>query len=335
MLLNRQEMVITASIGIATAHPGDGITPEDLIRNSNMAMYRAKEYGRARTIIYDTPMHEQALERLQTETELRRALERDEICLHYQPIVTLDTGEVTGFEALARWEHPERGMILAGGFIPIAEDSGLIIAFDWRMLRQACQQATDWLERFGEQTPLVMHVNISGRTFLYPGLVEQVAEALHLSRLEPRRLVLEITETVAMDKAESTINTLRRLRALGVQVALDDFGMGYSSLRYLQQFPVQTIKIDASFIKTMETDSGSAAIVQTIISLAHTLQMQVVAEGIETDEQFARLQALDCGQGQGKRFSFAVRPDTAATMICCAESRHSSVAPAASPHHSE
>jgi diguanylate cyclase (GGDEF)-like protein/PAS domain S-box-containing protein len=323
MLLNRQEMVVTASIGIATARPGDSVTPEDLIRNSNMAMYRAKEHGRARTIIYDTPMHEQALERLQTETELRRALEHDEIVLHYQPLVALENGEVIGFEALARWQHPERGLMLAGGFIPIAEDSGLIIAFDWRMLRQACQQATEWLEHYGEQTPLVMHVNISGRTFLYPGLVEQVSEALRLSRLEPRRLVLEITETVAMDKAESTINTLRRLRALGVQVALDDFGMGYSSLRYLQQFPVQTIKIDASFIKTMETDSGSAAIVQTIISLAHTLQMQVVAEGIETDGQYTRLQALGCNQGQGKRFSFAVEPEAAAAMICCPEARHS------------
>jgi EAL domain-containing protein (putative c-di-GMP-specific phosphodiesterase class I) len=323
MLLNRQEMVVTASIGIATTQPGDTISPEDLIRNSNMAMYRAKEHGRARTIIYDTPMHEQALERLQTETELRRALENDEIVLHYQPLVALENGEVIGFEALARWQHPERGLMLAGGFIPIAEDSGLIIAFDWRMLRQACQQATEWLERYGEQTPLVMHVNISGRTFLYPGLVEQVSEALRLSRLEPRRLILEITETVAMNKAESTINTLRRLRALGVQVALDDFGMGYSSLRYLQQFPVQTIKIDASFIKTMETDSGSAAIVQTIISLAHTLQMQVVAEGIETDGQYTRLRELGCNQGQGKRFSFAVEPEAAAAMICCPEARHS------------
>lgn len=335
MLLNRQEMVVTASIGIATAQPGDRVAPEDLIRNSNMAMYRAKEYGRARTIIYDTPMHEQALERLQTETELRRALERDEIVLHYQPLVALDTGEAIGFEALARWQHPERGLMLAGGFIPIAEDSGLIIAFDWRMLRQACQQTTEWLERFGEQTPLVMHVNISGRTFLYPGLVEQVSEALRLSRLEPRRLVLEITETVAMDKAESTINTLRRLRALGVQVALDDFGMGYSSLRYLQQFPVQTIKIDASFIQTMETNSGSTAIVQTIISLAQTLQMQVVAEGIETDGQYARLKQLGCDQGQGKRFSFAVAPEAAAAMICCPGARHSLVAPEASRHPSE
>jgi EAL domain-containing protein (putative c-di-GMP-specific phosphodiesterase class I) len=180
-----------------------------------------------------------------------------------------------------------------------------------------------------------MHVNISGRTFLYPGLVEQVSEALRLSRLEPRRLVLEITETVAMDKAESTINTLRRLRALGVQVALDDFGMGYSSLRYLQQFPVQTIKIDASFIQTMETNSGSAAIVQTIISLAHTLQMQVVAEGIETDGQYARLEQLGCDQGQGKRFSFAVDPEAAAAMICCPGARHSLAAPDASRHPSE
>jgi diguanylate cyclase (GGDEF)-like protein/PAS domain S-box-containing protein len=322
MLLHRQEMVVTASIGIATTRPGDSITPEDLIRNSNMAMYRAKEHGRARTIVYDTPMHKQALDRLQSETELRRALEHDEICLHYQPLVALDSSQVIGFEALARWQHPERGLLLAGSFIPIAEDSGLIITFDWRMLQQACQQAADWLAHYGEQTPLVMHVNISGRTFLYPGLVERVSEALHLSGLAPHRLVLEITETVAMDKAESTISTLRRLRALGVQVALDDFGMGYSSLRYLQQFPVQTIKIDASFVQTMETDSGSAAIVQTIISLAHTLQMQVVAEGIESQEQHNRLHALGCNQGQGKWFSFAVAPEVAAAMICDPTSHH-------------
>jgi EAL domain-containing protein (putative c-di-GMP-specific phosphodiesterase class I) len=260
-------------------------------------------------------MNDQALARLQTQVELRHALEQGEIIPHYQPLVDLEIGQIVGFEALARWNHPERGLLLAGNFVPIAEESGLIVTFDWLMLRESCQQTAALLERFGSHIPLVMHVNISGRTFLHPGLVEHVAETLQQSGLQPWHLVLEITETVAMDRAESTINTLRQLSALGVHVALDDFGIGYSSLRYLQQFPVQTIKIDASFVRTMEHDSGSAAIVETIISLAKTLNMEVVAEGIENHTQHTRLQQLGCAFGQGKHFSFAVAADDATTML--------------------
>jgi diguanylate cyclase (GGDEF)-like protein/PAS domain S-box-containing protein len=313
--LHQQEMVVTASIGIATAHPDDDIDPDALIRNANIAMYQAKENGRANTCVYDAAMHTQALTRLQTETELRHALENGDICLHYQPLVALDSGQVVGFEALARWQHPARGLLMAGSFVPIAEDSSLIVLFDWKMLQQACQQTAKFLATVGDAFPLVMHVNISGRTFVHPGLVEYVSDALKQHGLSPHHLILEITETVAMSQAESTINTLRQLRALGVQVALDDFGIGYSSLRYLQQFPVQTIKIDASFVLTMEHDSGSAAIVQTIISLATSLGLQVVAEGIETSMQCAHLQQLQCPYGQGKYFSFAVEAPVAAAML--------------------
>jgi EAL domain-containing protein (putative c-di-GMP-specific phosphodiesterase class I) len=278
-------------------------------------MYQAKDNGRANTCVYEEAMNDQALARLQTQVELRHALEQGEIIPHYQPLVDLEIGQIVGFEALARWNHPERGLLLAGNFVPIAEESGLIVTFDWLMLRESCQQTAALLERFGSHIPLVMHVNISGRTFLHPGLVEHVAETLQQSGLQPWHLVLEITETVAMDRAESTINTLRQLSALGVHVALDDFGIGYSSLRYLQQFPVQTIKIDASFVRTMEHDSGSAAIVETIISLAKTLNMEVVAEGIENHTQHTRLQQLGCAFGQGKHFSFAVAADDATTML--------------------
>jgi diguanylate cyclase (GGDEF)-like protein len=315
LLLRQQEMMLTASIGIAIARSDDDIYPDELIRNANIAMYQAKENGRANTCVYEEAMSDQALSRLQTQAELRHALEQGEICPHYQPLVALDTGQIVGFEALARWNHPERGLLLAGSFVPIAEESGLIVTFDWLMLRKSCQQTAAFLEHFGSHMPLVVHVNISGRTFLHPGLVEHVAETLQQSGLPPQHLVLEITETVAMNQAESTISTLRRLGALGIHVALDDFGIGYSSLRYLQQFPVQTIKIDASFVGTMEHDSGSAAIVETIISLAKTLNMEVVAEGIENDTQHARLQQLGCAFGQGKHFSFALPAEDATAML--------------------
>ncbi len=312
----QQEMILTASIGIATASVGTNIEPAELIRNANIAMYQAKDNGRAISCVYDATMNVQALSRLQIQTELRHALERGDICLHYQPILALKPGQIVGFEALARWNHAERGLLMAGSFVPIAEESGLIVAFDWHMLREACQQTASFLAHTAKHhTPLVVHVNISGHTFLHPGLVEQVADTLQQSNLPPHCLVLEITETVAMERADSTIHTLRQLRALGVQVALDDFGIGYSSLRYLQQFPVQTIKIDASFVRTMEHDSGSAAIVETIISLARTLDMQVVAEGIETDTQCARLQNLHCALGQGKYISWAVPAEAATAML--------------------
>jgi diguanylate cyclase (GGDEF)-like protein/PAS domain S-box-containing protein len=314
--VSRQEMVVTVSIGIATAHPDDGIHPDDLLRNANIAMYQAKQSGRAGTCVYDEAMHAQALARLQTETELRHALEQGAICPHYQPIIALDSGQIIGFEALARWNHPTRGLLLAGSFVPIAEESDLIVAFDWSMLQQSCRQVAAWLDQFGRDIPLVIHVNISGRTFLHPDLVTHVAETLQESGLSPEHLVLEITETVAMHQADSTINALRQLCRLGVQVALDDFGIGYSSLRYLQQFPVQTIKIDASFVRTMEQDSGSVAIVETIISLAEALGMQVVAEGIETDMQRARLHTLNrAAAGQGKYFSWAVEAPAAAALL--------------------
>jgi EAL domain-containing protein (putative c-di-GMP-specific phosphodiesterase class I) len=308
-------MIISASIGVATAHPNDDISPEDLIRNANIAMYGAKDKGRANTCLYDEAMNAQAMERLQTQTELRHALEQGEIVLHYQPIVDLTSGQIVGFEALARWHHPKRGLLFAGSFVPIAEESGLIVVFDWHMLQTACQQTAAFLAHVGDHISLVVHVNISGHTFLHSGLVEQVAEVLRQSGLPAHRLVLEITETVAMNQARSTIHTLHQLRALGVMVALDDFGIGYSSLRYLQQFPVQTIKIDASFVRTMEHNSGSAAIVETIISLAETLGMQVVAEGIENDVQYARLQHLNCCFGQGKCLSWAVPADDAFAML--------------------
>jgi diguanylate cyclase (GGDEF)-like protein/PAS domain S-box-containing protein len=313
MQLEHFEIVVTASIGIARSEPSD-TTPEDLIRNANMAMYQAKSQGRSQTDVYDHAMHQQALGQLQVETGLRRAIQRGEIFLIYQPLIELASGEVIGFEALARWQHPERGLLSAGQFIPAAEVSELIMLLDWALVRQACKQGAAWLHHLPPGAPLTINVNISGRTFLHPGLVEQIAAVLRESDLPAQHLQLEITETVAMDHAESTIETLHALGALGVQVALDDFGMGYSSLRYLQRFPVHSLKIDASFVRTLDQGDGSAEIVQMIISLAHTLGLRVVAEGIETAVQQQQLQAMGCEYGQGFLFARGLDAATAAVL---------------------
>jgi diguanylate cyclase (GGDEF)-like protein len=316
--LNHQELVITASIGIATSYPNDGIDSigaSDLIRDANIAMYQAKDQGRARTCIYDEAMNADALWRLQTETELRHALEQGAIVPHYQPIVSLESGQLIGFEALARWHHPQRGLLMAGSFISIAEESGLIVNFDWRMLCQACRQVREFLDCANPAGPLLIHVNISVRTFHQPDFVQRVEDILRRSGLPPEHLVLEITETIAMDQTDTTINTLHQLRKIGLQIAVDDFGIGYSSLRYLQHFPVQIIKIDAAFVRTMQQDRSSAAIVETIILLAEALGMDVVAEGIETARQCEQLRKLNCAYGQGKYFSFAVDAASAAAML--------------------
>lgn len=314
LLLDHQEIVASASIGIALLdHPDT--SAQDLLRNANMAMYQAKAKGRAQTVVYDSVMYKRAKERLRTETELRHAIDYEEICVFYQPIVSLSTGRVVGFEALARWQHPKRGLLPPGAFIEVAEDSGLIADLDEWVIHQACQQAAAWNRNQQSETPLIISVNVSAREFLRPGLVDHVSDVLNESKLPPHCLKLEITETVAMDYAESTIATLQRLRSLGVQVSLDDFGTGYSSLRYLQRFPIQTLKIDASFVITMAEDEGSAAIVQAIITLAHSLGMSVVAEGIETAEQLFQLRAMHCEYGQGYWFSRPVEASVATEML--------------------
>jgi diguanylate cyclase (GGDEF)-like protein/PAS domain S-box-containing protein len=298
------QLVMTVCIGIAMLEQGQ-VFSDDILRNASMAMYRAKGRGRGQTAVYDVAMHVQAFERLQLETDFRTALLRNELRVGYQPIVDLSTGKIVGFEALVRWQHPHYGLLYPASFIPILEESGMISLLDTWVMQAACHQAARWGRAGYARVPHI-NVNISGRTFLRPALLDVVTETLDHSGLPSHCLKVEITETVAMDHAESTIATLQQLSACGVYVSLDDFGTGYSSLRYLKRFPVRSLKIDASFVAGMDKNSEDAAIVRAVISLAHTLKIEVVAEGIETYSQLAALQAMGCEYGQGFLFSRAV-----------------------------
>jgi EAL domain-containing protein (putative c-di-GMP-specific phosphodiesterase class I) len=294
-------------------------------------MYRAKEQGQGCYEIFDKVMHAQAMSLLQLENDLRRAVERREFFVHYQPIVQLSTGEIAGFEALLRWLHPERGFISPAEFISIAEETHLIRPIGVWVLREACAQMRRWHDRFPTAAQPFISVNLSARQFMQPDLVEQVKLVLQETRLEPSCLKLEITETVIMQNAEAATGMLRQLRSLGVQLAIDDFGTGYSSLSYLHRFPVDTLKIDRSFVSRMIAGNESAAIVETTVTLASKLKMNVVAEGIETDNQRSQLTALGCGYGQGYLFSRPVDADSATALLQDAADAAPQLAPLATP----
>jgi len=300
--LDRQEVFSTASIGIALSAPGHD-RPDALVRNADAAMYRAKADGKARFQLFEQSMNARARERLELETDLRRAIDRRELQVYYQPIVSLTTGRITEMEALVRWERPAHGMVSPAEFIPIAEDLGLIVPIGQWVLEQACWQARLWQTRHRGQQPLVMSVNLSARQFQHPTLIDDIARVLRETGLEPKTLKLEITESVVMQRAESTVATLQELKRLGVQLAIDDFGTGYSSLSYLKRFPVDTLKIDRSFVASIEDDSQDTAIVNAVLALATALNLTVTAEGIETLEQLRRLHALGCDRGQGYYFA--------------------------------
>ena len=308
-----QALFVSASIGI-TFSDGLGVDPNDLMRQADAAMYKAKDYGRGCYQVFDASQDAQALTRLQWETELRRALERQEFVVHYQPLVDLAQGTIIGFEALVRWRHPKYGLVPPAKFIPLAEDTGLILPLDQLVLRTACQQARAWVERLPAGVPLRISVNLSARQFQHAGLVDDVAQALHDTGLEPHRLQLEITESVVMHSASMALATLQKLKRLGVQLAIDDFGTGYSSLSYLQHLPVDTLKIDRTFVECLEHDGAAAAIAQAIITLAQTLDLHTVAEGVETSAQQRALHALGCEFGQGFFFAKPL-PSADATMV--------------------
>ena len=297
--LDHQELIITASVGIAissaVSHSG-----EELLRDADIAMYRAKASGGDHCAVFDTTMHLHALERLQIETDLRYAIERDELTLHYQPIVLVDTGHVVGCEALVRWMHPKRGLLLPNAFLTVAEDSGLIARIDEWVLQRACRDAGIWQRNIA--SPISVSVNVSPQRFAQADIVLHVADTLRTTGLHPAHLRLEITEGTAMADPERTGVTLRELRALGVGVSLDDFGTGYSSLSYLQRLPVDTLKIDRSFVAGLGNSDDCREIVRTIVTLARTLQLQVVAEGMETAAQASELARLSCTYGQGDYF---------------------------------
>jgi diguanylate cyclase (GGDEF)-like protein len=301
--LGDREWFVTASMGIALAQPGRA-TPDELLREAEIAMVRAKGDTTQRHAFFEPSMSAQTLERVELESDLRAGIERGELRLHYQPIVTLGSTEIVGFEALVRWQHPTRGLVPPLAFIPLAEETGLIVPIGRWVLEAACRQAAKWhrARTDPDATPLFVSVNLSARQFMQSDLVGDVAAVLAETGLEGSALELEITESVLMDQSETGVRTLRRLRALGVRLVLDDFGTGYSSLSYLKHLPLDTIKIDRSFVAGIE-EKADRSIVEAVVALAHGLGIGVVAEGIETERQAQRLLELGCDLGQGYLFS--------------------------------
>ena len=296
-----QEVYTTMSIGIALGSNSPDVS--DILRDAETAMHRAKVLGKARYEVFGHDMHGELMSRLKMETDLRRACERDELFVDYQPIVSLQNRTLIGFEALVRWRHPEFGLVPPKEFIPVAEETGLILNIGQTVLRSACLQAREWQETYPSQPPLFVSVNLSVKQFNEPGLVENIALLLEESKLPPRCLKLEITESVFSDNIEAAVKLLTQLRSLGVQLSIDDFGTGYSSLSYLQRFPIDTLKIDRSFVTQMMENEENLAIVRTIVALAQNLGMDVVAEGVETEDQLRLLRKLECENGQGFLFS--------------------------------
>jgi diguanylate cyclase (GGDEF)-like protein/PAS domain S-box-containing protein len=306
--LEGKEVFVRASIGIAVAeddenasHGEDAV--EEILRNADVAMYMAKENGKGRYQVFEPAMHETALKRLELKADLQRAVEHGEFILHYQPVIELESGRISGVEALIRWMHPERGMVPPLDFIPLAEETGLIVAIGQWVLQEACMYARDLQTRFPSDPPFHMAVNLSARQLQRPEIVDEVRDILEETGLEPSSLILEITESVMMSNMELSIERLGELKALGVMLAVDDFGTGYSSLGYLKRFPVDVVKIDRSFVTGLGSDPGDVAIVSAVIGLAHALHLRVTAEGVETEEQLMALIDLDCDEAQGYFFS--------------------------------
>jgi len=312
--LSGYEVFTTASIGIALSAIGYDL-PGELLRDADIAMYQAKALGKARYEVFGKDMHTCAVARLQLEMDLRRAIERQEFRLHYQPIVSLETFQIDGFEALVRWQHPDQGLIFPTEFIAVAEETGLIVPIGQWVLREACDQMNKWQEQSSTTLPLTINVNLSGKQFAQPDLIEQIEQVLQETSLDAHSLRLEITESVIMENAEAATSMLLQLEAMGVQLQMDDFGTGYSSLSYLHHFPMDTLKIDRSFVSRIGIDAGNLEIVQTIMMLAHSLGMKVTAEGVETAEQLAQLRVLKCEYGQGYFFSKPLNSKMATALI--------------------
>jgi diguanylate cyclase (GGDEF)-like protein/PAS domain S-box-containing protein len=309
--IGEQEVFASVSIGIAFSGP-EYERAEDLLRDADTAMYQAKTAGKARFQIFDDSMHTRAVRVLNLENSLRRAIERSELVMHFQPIVSLAGGTLAGFESLVRWQHPERGLVSPGEFIHLAEETGLIYGIGRWTLQESCRCLQSW---GAAAAGLSVSVNLSGRQFSQPDLIEQIEAALLDSGLEARRLKLEITESVIMENPEVAVAMLSRLKALGTRVSIDDFGTGYSSLSYLLRFPADTLKIDRSFVAALGKGGKNEDIVGAIISLGRSLEMDVIAEGVETVEQRDILKALGCGYGQGYLFSRAVPPAEAMNAL--------------------
>jgi diguanylate cyclase (GGDEF) domain len=297
--IDGRQIFTSVSIGIAHG-PGNYSRAEEVLRDADIAMYYAKD-GSKGFVEFDNDMHERAVLLHQLETDLRAAVARREFEVFYQPIVDLADARLSGFEALVRWRHPTRGLVSPMEFIPAAESTGLIVPMTEQIMRQACRQLVEW--RAGYNQPLTMSVNLSGKHFASPDLVAQVNSVVESTFLDPGSLKLEITESAVMENAEAAISMLHKIKSSGVKISIDDFGTGYSSLSYLQRFPIDTLKVDRSFVSMMGEKNENGAIVRTVVALAKALQLNVVAEGVETPEQFHRLRGLGCEYGQGYLFS--------------------------------
>jgi diguanylate cyclase (GGDEF)-like protein len=314
--LDGVEHFVTASIGVAVAMPSseEPADAELLIRDADAAMYRAKEGGRARCILFDAEMRAGARRRLEVERELRFALDRDELALYYQPVVSLRTGEISGLEALVRWKHPERGLLDPAEFVSIAEDSGLIEPIGRWVQERACRQALEWHEQRPDARPFDVAVNLSARQVAHRDLPAVVAEIIARTGLDPVHLRLEITESVLVEESATAIASLEALNEIGVRLVLDDFGTGYSSLAYLNRFPFHALKIDRSFIDGLGIEQERTAIVEAIIGMARALSLEVIAEGVESKVQLAELRRLGCDYAQGHLFQAAM-PDTEVSRL--------------------
>lgn len=311
--LSGRELFVTSSIGVALSTP-EFVDPDEILRHADAAMYRAKKLGKGRYEVFDRSINKRLERQSQIETDLSRAVERAELFLEYQPIVALETGRIAGFEALLRWQHPTLGMISPPDFITVAEATGAIVPIGEWVLEESCRQTREWQRSCPQNPPLYISVNLSVKQFTQPHLVEQVAIALHNAGLDPSSLKLEITETMLMN-AESAIRMLGELNALGVGISIDDFGTGYSSLSYLHRLPIGNLKVDRSFVNSMSRNKESFEIVRTIITLAQSLNLTIVAEGIETNEQLEMLRDLNCEYGQGHFFSRALTVEWAASLL--------------------
>ena len=300
--LDGYRVIVFVSTGVVFSDPAYKL-PEDIVRDADIAMYRSKGKGLGRYEIFDSSMLDRVMTRLELENDLRKALENQEFVVHYQPILEMKNDKIIGFEALVRWQHPTKGLIPPAEFIPTAEETGLIVPLGYWVLDEACRQLHAWHSQYPADTPLTMNVNLSTRQCAQPDLIKKISMILKKNELDPRFLKLELTESIIIDESGSTAAMLSDLKDMGIQVQIDDFGTGYSSLSYLHTLPVDTLKIDRSFISRLGSNTNNTEIVQTILSLAHSLGMKVIAEGVETDEQLSSLKDMNCEFVQGFLFA--------------------------------
>jgi EAL domain-containing protein (putative c-di-GMP-specific phosphodiesterase class I) len=306
--LEGKEIFVHASIGYALSDE-ETSGGEELLRAADVAMYAAKAAGKGGYQAYQPALHAEALDRLERTADLQHALDEHQFVLHYQPIVSLDSDQVVGVEALVRWQHPTRGLLVPDEFIPLAEETGLIVPLGQWVLEQACRQTRQWQLDHPEQPPIRVSVNLSARQFQQPDLVARVAQVIAETGIEARTLVLELTETLLLRDTEAMLARIRALKSLGVQLAIDDFGTGYSSLSYLKRLPVDILKVDKSFIDPIAANPTDNAVLQAIVRLGHTLELQTVAEGVEAVQQSEHLRDLGCHYGQGYFYSKPARAD--------------------------